>query len=258
MNKRHYEKTIVCIDEIYQTINEQAHWQAVLQHLSEIVKGGKGVIISKNNDSGHIDALDAYNTKVYGFSYRDLGLYLNGIHLIDEWTKFEQNSALGEVCVFNDHLAFDDLKKTNYYKKWLEPQHVTAGMAIQIFKANKFRIVLYIVYDDDSEAVDILRKSLEMLSSHLCRAMSLYMSSINIKEHSESSGRAEYIRQRYKLTKRELEVISTLMRASTVQLAAKSLYISESTVKTHIKSVKKKMGVRTSHAMILNLFSLTD
>ncbi len=247
-----------CVQDIYQTVNDQSHWQAVLQHFSKMVKGGKGVMISKNNETGHIDTLDAYNTKAYGFSYRDLGRYFNGAYLIDEWTQFEETCGLGELCVFNDHLSLKDLKKTDYYKQWLKPQEVTAGMAVQIFKVKKFRIVFYIVYDDDSEYVDYLQNSLEQLSPHLCQAMSLYMSSIGIEEDSSSTGRAEYLMKRYKLTKRELEVTSALIRASTVQLAANSLYISESTVKTHVKSIKKKMGVRTSHEMMLRLFSLTD
>ena len=234
MNNYDYQRLFDCTDDIYQTINDQTHWQAVLQQLSQIVNDGRGVIISKNNETGHIDVLDAFHTKAYRFSYRYLGRYLNRVHLVDEWTSIEKKHGLGEVCIFNDHLPLNALRKTRFYTQWLKPQNISGGMAIQIFNVQRFRVIFYIVYDDDSESVDVLYQSLLKLSPHLCRATSLWMSSIGIENNSESSGRFEYLMNRYKLTKRELEVTSALTRASTVQLAANSLHISESTVKSEV------------------------
>jgi DNA-binding CsgD family transcriptional regulator len=260
MNEIDCKKLFDYIHAIYQTIGDQVHWQAVLHGISETVNSGKGIIYSKNNETGHIDILDSYDAKSYKFSIKSLGDYIGGVYLLDPWTDFEKMAKLGELCIFDEHIPFIELEKTKYYKQWLKPQNISAGLSIQLFRAEKFRIVLNILYDEKpgSSAVKQLHKNLELLTPHMTQAMSLWMSSVGISETSSFNRRADYLRQRYKLSKREIEVATALVRLSTMRHVATSLFISEETVKSHIKSVKRKMGIKTSHEMMLRLFSVTD
>ncbi len=52
------------------------------------------------------------------------------------------------------------------------------------------------------------------------------------------------------LTEREQEVVGLLLRGYTYQLVAKDLFISESTVKTHVQSVYAKLGVHSKTELI--------
>lgn len=56
--------------------------------------------------------------------------------------------------------------------------------------------------------------------------------------------------EQYRLTDRECEVIQQIMSGRSVASAAKELYLSESTVKTHIRSVYKKLKVHNRQEMI--------
>ncbi|HHY31315.1 MAG TPA: response regulator transcription factor [Syntrophaceticus sp.] len=49
------------------------------------------------------------------------------------------------------------------------------------------------------------------------------------------------------LTRRELDVLSLLGRGHTNQEIASDLYISESTVKSHLRSIFRKLGVKKRH-----------
>ena len=56
--------------------------------------------------------------------------------------------------------------------------------------------------------------------------------------------------EEYRLTDRECEIIQLLLSGRSVSAAAKELYLSESTVKTHVRSIYKKMDVHNRQEMI--------
>lgn len=53
------------------------------------------------------------------------------------------------------------------------------------------------------------------------------------------------------LTRRELDVLELLARGLAVSVVAKQLYLSESTVKTHIKRIYDKLGARTRAGAVM-------
>ena len=55
---------------------------------------------------------------------------------------------------------------------------------------------------------------------------------------------------RYQLTSREKEALRWIMHGRSAKTIAKELYIAESTVKTHIYNLYKKMGVHTRHELM--------
>jgi len=60
------------------------------------------------------------------------------------------------------------------------------------------------------------------------------------------------IAARYKLTKRESDLLGLLLKGESIQSMARELYISESTVQKHIYSVYKKLKIR-NRMQLLNL-----
>lgn len=264
MASNNCKQLLDCISDIYQTVDDPTHWQAVLQRLSETVSGGKAAITIRDNKLGHIDLLDVQNTKHFGFSNQYIEkVYSDEINLVNNWTDIEWKHELGELCIYHKHLPVNELKKTEFYKQWLEPQGLTDAVALQIFKNEYFRIVLTIKHNEaeDSEVLLNLYKDLKVLSPHLCQATAIWMALSGITHNysiERYKGRTDYLIERYKLSKRELEVASALVRLSTIKKVANSLHVSQDTIKSHIKSVKKKMGLKTSHEMMLRLFSFND
>ncbi len=64
---------------------------------------------------------------------------------------------------------------------------------------------------------------------------------------------------KYRLTERECEIVQQIMSGRSVKGAANELFLSESTVKTHLRSVYKKLDVHSRQEMIDFLFKeLTD
>ncbi len=262
MPKNNQQAILDTISDIYQTVYDPTHWQAVLQGLATRVNNGKAAITVRDNELGHIDLLDVLNTKTFGFSKKFIEqVYTDEINLMNNWVDIEYAHELGELCIYENHLALEELIQTEFYKLWLEPQNITGGVSIQIFRNQYFRIVLTIKYNElkNSKALMKLFEDLKILSPHLCQATSFWMSLSGISDTpSHYKGRSEYLMKRYSLSKRELEVAAALVRLSTIKNVAESLYISENTVKYHIKVVKKKMGLKTSHEMMLRLFSYID
>ena len=60
----------------------------------------------------------------------------------------------------------------------------------------------------------------------------------------------EQIKNKYNLTKREIEIFELLLRGSSINEIARKLYISESTVQKHIYSVYKKLKIRNRIQLI--------
>lgn len=61
---------------------------------------------------------------------------------------------------------------------------------------------------------------------------------------------ANRYKNEFSLTDRECEIIQLLMSGRSVQAIADELYLSKSTVKTHISSVYKKLGVCKRQEMV--------
>lgn len=266
MQDRNDEKTLQCIEYIYQTIDDPAQWQAVLHLLSEYVHNGKASISSRNNQHGHVELLDPTYTKTYGFSQEYMDKYIKlsqlSTGLYTQWVEIEHTHSYstGRLCIYHDHLPLSELKETKFYTEWLSPQEISSGVALRLFNNKHFRIVLSIVHDEDpsSENLKILYDVLIRLAPHLSRAISISMNLEGISDTASYKGRSDYLKTRYHFSNREIDVVSTLVRLKSVKDIANTLYISENTVKFHIKSIKDKMGVSTSHQMMLRLFSVID
>ena len=63
----------------------------------------------------------------------------------------------------------------------------------------------------------------------------------------------EHVKSKFKLTKRELEVVGLICDGQSNREISERLFISEFTVKDHIKKIMEKMGVRSRALIIASL-----
>lgn len=83
-----------------------------------------------------------------------------------------------------------------------------------------------------------------------CGQDDLYILSIFPQKHPNWTLSSSKMLNQYGLSARELETCQLLMEGMTYQQAASALYISINTVRTHIKNVYKKTGVRNLRQLI--------
>ena len=72
---------------------------------------------------------------------------------------------------------------------------------------------------------------------------------ISIFQHLKSS--LKQVRLMYQLTEREIEIISIVVKGKSNQEIASTLFIEESTVKSHLKSIFKKIKVSSRSELIV-------
>jgi DNA-binding CsgD family transcriptional regulator len=248
-----------CIDSIYQCVDDQKHWQLVLESLADLVNG-KGAILTAQNKTKNIDLLNIFDVKLYGYTPEDMVYYATEIIKIEDlWSDIEHKySQFGKPCVCSNHIPVSELKKSEYYKKWLEPKNINDAVFIQIFKNEDFRVIFEILYHNSSKHIAELHKILKIITPHLCRAMSLYFEKHISKSVTHSQGRAVYLMEKFGLSEREIQVANFLSLMDSNKKVANALNISENTVKTHIKNIMQKFGVISKREMTLKLFSVVD
>jgi len=264
MHKRSCKKTLDCINYAFQAVTDHTQWQAVLELLASYVSNGKSSLTLRHNDTGRIDYFENIFTKTFGFSQKSLREYVTLFsdqgELKTPWSEIESKSKFAELFIFHEYLPFKELRETKLYTDWLADQNIRSGVSLQIYRNESFRIVLSVFHDEEenSSRLEGLYAELEMLKPHLCQAAFLAMLFLGSTDGISFEGRKDYLMKRYNLSKRETEVVSALVRLPTIQEAGESLFISENTVKFHIKAIKDKMKVRTMNEMMLRLFSVID
>ncbi len=67
---------------------------------------------------------------------------------------------------------------------------------------------------------------------------------------NDDKGKAETGREKYPLTERQSEVVRLLVKGLTYQEIADRLFLSERTIKYHMKKIKEKLGVKTRREVI--------
>ena len=90
----------------------------------------------------------------------------------------------------------------------------------------------------------------------LVNAESVEGAARDASEDSDRQRRLDEIREQYKLTDRETQILSLLSKGHSAKRIAEMLYISVSTVQGHIKRIYAKMGIHSRQSAI-NLFEGT-
>ena len=118
-----------------------------------------------------------------------------------------------------------------------------------IFSADPFginpTIIALVVVFIALMLLPLLNKSLSnVLLNHV------YLSRISGLTEQEQAQEFADIFRRAKLTERECEIISLLLKGRTYKMIATELYLSENTIKTHLKNAYSKLNVRNKAELI--------
>lgn len=91
----------------------------------------------------------------------------------------------------------------------------------------------------------LLNKSLSnILLDHV------YLTRISVMTEQEQSQELSDIFKRFKLSERESEIITLLLKGRTYKMIAGELFLSENTVKTHLRNAYLKLGVKSKAELI--------
>lgn len=80
-----------------------------------------------------------------------------------------------------------------------------------------------------------------------------YLSRVSIMPEEKQKEEITHLMQRYELTGREQEIVVLLLKGMTYKMIAAKLYLSENTIKSHIKNIYSKLNVK-SKSELVNLF----
>ncbi|PWQ95299.1 helix-turn-helix transcriptional regulator [Leucothrix arctica] len=242
------------ISKIYRVGMDWSSWEEILEYFSSYVENGTGSVTAREKESFEIDKNNFYIIKTWNIDKDAVESYLTKHYKNDVWAKIEWDSPVGKVTVLSDHLPKTQLLTTSFYQNWLKPVGVSDGMVIQLFASRHFRIVLKIFHNDNTDAVLKLCEDLEKLLPHLRLATEIHMKLLGIDSDSEYKNQAIQLKEKYRLTPREIEVAKSSVYLGTNKKIANALGIDESTVKKHIKSILQKMNVskkdEISHKLI--------
>lgn len=118
-------------------------------------------------------------------------------------------------------------------------------------------VTLFIIINDgfleSFLSVDIPKESIIVVSFSL---MAIYYSFLFLKFNKKAiTMHDEVLSENYGITKREKEIILLLVKGESYKSIAEQLYISHSTVKTHIHNVYRKMDINSRHELVNMIYS---
>lgn len=248
---------VLCLEEInsfilkiYKTVNEDKYWTDVLKTISNFIPNSKVALTIRENKSGYPIMNAAMNFQLYNFNSKFVDQYIQHEYRNDVWLPVEQTLSVGQIGIFSELLEVSTLFQTEFYKSWLQPQKITDGIAIQLYKNQHTRVVLNLFFKKDPPQLQKLQNFLVLVKDHLSQAIQLKMGHVNHLNEYAFENKTRYLQSNYNLSKRELEVAIALYKYKHNQTVADNLHISLNTVKTHLKSIYKKMSISSSFDLI--------
>ena len=154
-----------------------------------------------------------------------------------------EGTDISVICS-NTLMLSDEWRKSVFYREFMAPRHYNHD--VDIFFRNKGNIVavLYILRDDrlgpfTEEELGLLRRLQPFMEYTLN----------NIYTPQRITDR-EHIVDKFSLTRRELDVLEIVMIGADTKTLAKELNLQVSTVKTHLRHIFEKTGVRSVNELI--------
>lgn len=136
------------------------------------------------------------------------------------------------------------------YRQWMEPMGVYYSMGSTVMgKGHLFGSVTLFRSREHGDFTEEEQALLEVLNRHLSAHLTMLWPGGPSPAGSAGVSR---LAERYRLSPRESEIAALICEGSTNQEVAASLYISENTVKKHLLSLYRKLGV-TSRTQLLRL-----
>ena len=119
------------VQHIYQTVESPGEWPAVLEEISDLLRGGVAALLYHDLRS-HIGGLN----ESVRLSPEAIDVYQQHFHALDPWGKGTASQGLGKTgAVLNGDqlIALADLRRTEYYADYASPHdlvRILAGVVI--------------------------------------------------------------------------------------------------------------------------------
>jgi ATP/maltotriose-dependent transcriptional regulator MalT len=176
--------------------------------------------------------------------------------------EFAVTRAAAIACNGDPEVALNELKRVEDTSRWLEPQHLlrwTRSVCLLMLERKQAQELVKEAYAATvaTQAFDVFlfaQRLHPLILATLAEDHGLHarLADLLARANDEQRGRAYGIAparaapgEEHGLTKREREVYSLLAEGRSNREIAHALFISEVTVKVHVRHILRKLGVRT-------------
>lgn len=190
-----------------------------------------------------IEGCDFYNVdrnieKVYQEKYSQLDPMYPGRY---------EGTDITVICS-DTLMSGQEWRRSVFYREFMAPRHYDHDADIFFRSDGKIIAVLYILRND---RIGPFKEQELMLLRRLQPFMEYTLNNAYIPQRITER---EFLISKFALTSRELEVVEVLLTGVDIKTLASELKLQVSTVKTHLRHISEKVGVRSAKELISVLF----
>lgn len=241
--------------DTWEKVNEAALWIAGQKSVSALQRGALervAAIVPHRSSMFDLAMVEQDGTVTYAhaisttMSKDTLSSYYLHYAALDYTTwSFDPH----EVEVYRDLDLVDVAKRdeTPIYREWMQPQGVYygCGATLALDGIPLGSITLFREREAGDFSPGQMRALLELARHLSTRLGTLFPGGIADYEQSTGLDESTRIAKRFGLSRREEQVLSLMLDGESNHNVADRLYVSESTVKKHINSIYRKVGVES-------------
>ena len=184
---------------------------------------------ARNLFGGCIDHLPVYGVMVLDYELRPLYLNTAAMDFCTTLTASPRPGDMSQTCAGHPSLPSEILQDCLTLKECFEKGNQTLLRRQRCLEGQgnkKYQAITSLVED--------------LIEDVTCRRFVVYL----LDSSELSKGKEEVLRDRYQLTRREIEIVQWVSKGFTNDQIGERLFISRFTVETHLKNIFDKAGVR--------------
>jgi DNA-binding CsgD family transcriptional regulator len=158
-----------------------------------------------------------------------------------------KESAESVVCL-DDLLTEEEIFQTVYYRDFMLPHHMR--YVTDIFLRRDGIIIAFLSLIRDHSMGNFARPEIELLRN----LQPLLEFSLNSIYKPQRINELTILSDKFQLTPREIDVIEQIIAGSSNQSIADNLYLSLSTIKTHLQHIFRKMAVASRTELLTKTY----
>lgn len=231
------------------------HFPADLTDLRTRVMTGLKAVVSF--EKGFFDLCDCSERGRFVF-YDPVSVDMTEEELLSYYQRYEPSDYTTWLFSVNDPVVYrdstfvtDEMRdRSELYREWMIPMDVHYSMgSTQVGNGMIYGSITLFRTKTSGDFTEEEEECLTVLNRHLSRLLALaYPAGL----HRDEAGKPAVGRE--SLTKREQEIAALIAEGLSNQQIGLRLFISENTVKKHVKGVYQKMSVSNRHQLMAELY----
>ncbi|MCG7333679.1 LuxR C-terminal-related transcriptional regulator [Sporosarcina sp. ACRSM] len=244
-----YQKVIYFMDEVENTTKQDFRSQ-VLHIFDRFFGYSKSHfwICDDNSDLTNVVSLNGNKKALEEYEY-----YYNLDYLIP---KNVSSLLLSKKVIKTfDKVSPKDYEKSIFYNDFMREYEYYEALGIYLFDRQKpLGLIEFLRSKDENPFQQHDIRLLEILSRFLTQEMKFFSTNSTKHAKEEQLGLSDWIKEKYNLTLKELEVLYISQKGYSNAEIASQLYLSKNTVKKHLQNIYRKVDVtnRTSLCYKIN------